>query len=117
MDDMVTIPRAEYERLKAAAEEAADIRAYDKAMDDLASGREHLIPAAFADRLIDGEAPLRVYRDWRGLTQAQLAEKAGVNRVQIADIEAGRASGSVSTVAKLARALGVDMESLIVEEG
>lgn len=113
MDDMVTIPRAEYERLKSLVEDAADIRAYDKAMDDLASGRDHLVPEEFAERLIAGEAPLRVYRAWRGLTQEQLAAQAGVNRVQIADIEAGRGSGSVSTVAKLARALGVAMEALV----
>ncbi len=115
MVEMVTIPLAEYERLKALADDAADLRAYDQALEDLESGREHLIPAAFADRLIDGEAPLRVYRDWRGLTQEQLAEKAGVNRVQIADIEAGRKSGSVATVAKLARALDVSVDALILD--
>lgn len=57
MTDTVTIPRAEYERLLAAAEDLADLAAYDRAKADLAAGRDELIPAAFADRLLSGESP------------------------------------------------------------
>jgi mRNA interferase RelE/StbE len=42
-----------------------------------------------------------------------LFETSGVNRVQIADIEAGRKSGSVETIRKLADALGVAMDDLV----
>jgi mRNA interferase RelE/StbE len=38
---------------------------------------------------------------------------SGVNRVQIADIEAGRKSGSVETILKLADALGVAIDELV----
>lgn len=113
MNEMVTIPRAEYERLLEAAEDLADIAAYERIKADIAAGREELIPSEFADRIIDGESPLRVYRDLRGLTQAALAEKSGVNRVQIADIEAKRKSGSIETVRKLADALGVSIDDLV----
>tara|TARA_R110000868_G_scaffold28971_10_gene107785 strand:+ start:329 stop:526 length:198 start_codon:yes stop_codon:yes gene_type:complete len=57
-----------------------------------------LIPEDFANRLMNDESPLRVYRDLRGLTQAALAERAGVNRVTIAEIETGRKQGSVGSV-------------------
>lgn len=113
MNDMVTISRAEYERLLAAAEDLADIAAYDRTKADLASGSDELIPAAFADRLLSGESPLRVYRALRGLTQAALSKKSGVNRVQIADIEAGRKSGSIETLRKLADALKVTVDDLV----
>lgn len=113
MNEMVTIPREEYERLREAAEDLADIAAYDRVKADLAAGREELIPAEYADRLIDGESPVRVYRELRGLTQAALAERSGVNRVQIADIEAGRKTGSVETVRKLAEALNVSIDDLV----
>ena len=113
MNEMVTIPRDEYERLVGAAQELADIAAYDRIKADLAASREELIPAAFADRIIDGESPLRVYRELRGLTQSALAERSSVNRVQIADIEAGRKSGSIETVRKLADALGVAIDDLV----
>ena len=113
MTDTVTIPRTEYERLLSIAEDAADIVAYDRAASRLASGQDELVPAQYANRLIDGECPLRVYRELRGLTQVALSEASGVNRVQIADIEAARKSGSIETVKKLANALGVSVDDLI----
>ena len=113
MNDTITIPRAEYDHLLAIAEDMADIVAYDRAKAALAAGTDELVPAAFADRLLNGEQPLRVWRDLRGLTQAALGERAGVNRVQIADIEAGRKSGSVGTIKKLADVLGLSVDDLI----
>ncbi|MCE8441507.1 helix-turn-helix transcriptional regulator [Rhodovulum sulfidophilum] len=113
MSDMGTIPRHEYERLRAAAEDLEDILAYDRAKADLAAGRAELVPAEFADRLIDGESPVRVYRALRGLTQAALAEKAGVNRVTVAELETGRKQGSAQTLKKIADALGVTVDDLI----
>ena len=113
MIDTVTIPRAEYDCLLAIAEDVADNAAFDRVVARLASGEEEAVPAAFANRIIDGESPLRVYREFRGLTQVALAEASGVNRVQIADIEAGRKSGSVETVRKLAAALNVAVDDLL----
>jgi len=113
MSDMVTIPRDEYERLREAAEDLEDILAYDRAKADLAAGRDELVPAEFADRIIDGESPVRVYRDLRGLTQAALAEMAGVNRVTVAELETGRKQGSAQTLKKIADALGVTVGDLI----
>lgn len=112
MNEMVTIPREEYDRLLAAAEDLADLQAYNRAKAALAKGEDELIPAGYANRLLDGENPLRVYRELRGMTQAALAEKAGVNRVTVAEIEIGRKHGSVSTLRRLAEALGVGMDDL-----
>lgn len=113
MNEMVTITRAEYDRLLEAAEDLADIAAYDRVKSELAAGREELIPSAFADRLIDGENAIRVYRDLRQMTQAALASASGVNRVQIVDIESGRKTGSVATLRKLASALSVSIDDLV----
>ncbi len=113
MTDTVTIDRAEYDRLVSIAEEVSDAAAFDRAVSRLASGEDELIPAAFANRILDGESPLRVYRDFRGLTQNALSKVSGVNRVQIADIEAGRKTGSISTLRKLAEALRVCVDDLI----
>ena len=113
MNEMVTIPREEYDRLRAAAEDLADLQSYDRAKAALAAGAEERIPADYANRLLDGESPLRVYRDLRGLTQATLAEKAGVNRVTVAEIETGRKQGSVASLRALADALDVTLDDLM----
>lgn len=109
MNEMVTITREEYDRLLEAAEDLADIEAYDRAK---AQGGDS-IPDEYVGRILDGESPLRVFRDWRGLTQARLAELSGVNRVQIANIEGGSRTGSVETLKKLVEALGLGVDDLI----
>ncbi len=113
MNEMITITRAEYERLREAAEDLADIESYNRIKGDLAAGREELIPSEFVNRMIDGENPVRVFREFRGMTQTALAVASGVNRVQIADIEAKRKTGSVQTLRKLAVALGVTIDDLV----
>jgi len=112
MNEMVTIPREEYDRLRAAAEDLADLQSYDRAKAALVAGEEELIPAVYAHRLLSGENALRVYRDLRGMTQAALAEKAGVNRVTVAEVETGRKRGSVTTLRALAGALSVSLDDL-----
>ncbi|MGY9045719.1 XRE family transcriptional regulator [Puniceibacterium antarcticum] len=112
MNEMVTIPREEYDRLRTAAEDLVDLQAYDRAKAGLATGEDELIPAQHVNRLLNGESPMRVYRDLRGLTQAALAEKAGVNRVTVAEIETGRKQGSVATLRALADSLGVTLDDL-----
>jgi DNA-binding XRE family transcriptional regulator len=105
--DTVTIPREEYDRLVRLAEDAEDIAAAGDAL------QTELIPAAFANRILDGESPLTVYREFRGLSKSALAARSGVNRVQIADIEVGRKAGSVATLGKLAAALGLSIDDIV----
>ena len=112
MNEMVTIPREEYDRLRAAAEDLADLQSYDSAKAALAAGEDELIPADHVNRLLNGENALRVYRDLRGLTQAALAEKSGVSRVTVSEIETGRKQGSVATLRALADALGASLDDL-----
>ncbi|MEE9375653.1 MAG: helix-turn-helix transcriptional regulator [Rhizobiaceae bacterium] len=107
--DTVTLSRAEYTALVEAKEMLEDITAYDKAIAEHSDGLPHSLMA----RLIEGENALVVFREWRGFSQSGLGRKSAVNRVQIADIEAGRKTGSVATLKKLADALGVSMDELV----
>lgn len=113
MGEMITIPLDEYKALQAAFEDLADLRTYDRTMAALASREDEALPADVARRMIAGESLLRVWREYRGLTQAALAAASGVNRVQIANIEAGTRSGSVETLKKLAGGLGIAVDDLI----
>jgi putative transcriptional regulator len=60
---------------------------------------------------------LRVQRAIRDVTQAELAEQAGVTRKSVNAIEAGRMVPSVLLALKLARALDVPVESLFSLDG
>jgi DNA-binding XRE family transcriptional regulator/PHD/YefM family antitoxin component YafN of YafNO toxin-antitoxin module len=111
-DQMAVIPLTEYERLVEAAEDLADVRAYDEAMRRLASGEEELVPAEMVNRILDGENTLRVWREYRGLTVKQLAERAGVSAPFVSQIETGQREGSVDTMRKLAGVLKISLDDL-----
>ena len=73
----------------------------------------HHIHRRLAAVCLGREPPLRVWREHRGLSQSALARGSGVNRVQIVEIEAGRNTGSVRTLGKLAGTLGITVDDLI----
>jgi transcriptional regulator with XRE-family HTH domain len=52
-------------------------------------------------------------RERQGLRQEDLAERAGIKRPNIARLEKGKHLPSVSTLQKVARALNLDMGSLM----
>ena len=56
---------------------------------------------------------LRELRAKRGLTQRTLADRSGVSREYIARIELGHHDPTVSTLEKLAKALGVKIGRLL----
>ena len=106
---MVSISRAEYERLVEAAEDLAAISAYDRAIAAGGDGMPHEVLA----RIIAGESPVRVIREWRGLTSAELARRAGLHRVQVHDIETGKSAGSFQTLRRIAGALDVMLDDVV----
>ena len=53
----------------------------------------------------------------KGLTQEELAERAGTSQFYISSLEAGRRNPTVVTVACLAQALGVDHLDLLRPSG
>jgi DNA-binding XRE family transcriptional regulator len=108
MNDMGSIPREEFERLVAAAEMLSDIAAYDRAM---AKGGEGM-PGEVVRRIVSGENPVRVIREWRGMSGAELARRAGLHRVQVHEIETGRKTGSVATLKQIAIALDVPLDDI-----
>ncbi|WP_208353126.1 helix-turn-helix domain-containing protein [Pseudaestuariivita rosea] len=113
MNDMITMPRAEYDRLVEIAEDAADIVAIEEFKTKLARGEEEFVPAEFVNRMLDGESLLKLWREHRGLSQNELAKLSGVNRIQIGDIEDRGKTGSVATLKKLADALDLQIDDLV----
>jgi transcriptional regulator with XRE-family HTH domain len=56
---------------------------------------------------------IRELRDKRGLSQRELAERSGVSREYIARIELGQHDPTISTLERLAAALGVRVRRLL----
>lgn len=112
--EFAVVPIDEYYLLLEKAEELDDVTAFDKAVHELETGQDELIPADIAERLVEGkENPLKVWREFRGMTQEQLAKQAGISQGQVALIESGKREGRVSVLKDVANALNVSLDDLV----
>lgn len=109
--EVVVIERADYESLVAAAENAADLA--DIAAIKARVAEKDFLPFEMAERLLDGMAPVRVWRQHRGLTARALAALAGLSSSYLSEIETGKKPGSVKALHALATALEVDVDDLV----
>jgi ribosome-binding protein aMBF1 (putative translation factor) len=64
-------------------------------------------------RILADESPVKVWREKRGLSQRDLAEKAEVSASYLAEIETGKKPGSAEALRKLSRVLVIPMENLV----
>lgn len=104
----------EYKRLIDIAEDKADTIAAIKAEIRRDEGEEY-IPAEVVDRILNGENPLRVWREFRGLTQDQLAKAAGIGKSFLSTIETGKGRGAPALWRRLAEALDVSADDILPE--
>jgi DNA-binding XRE family transcriptional regulator len=114
-EELAVLPKAEYERLTkaAAGEDAATARIVREARAEIAEGREIVLPKAIVDRLAGGENPIRVLREWRGMTQMELIVPLGITQGYLSDLETGRRKGPMALHQKIARKLGVPIDLLL----
>ena len=102
------LPMADYERLIEAADETIGARAFDTYV----ANRPETFPDDVAERLVNGESPVKVFREYRGLTQRQLGELAGINQAYVSQIEANARAGTVEVLKRIAEGLRVDLDDL-----
>jgi ribosome-binding protein aMBF1 (putative translation factor) len=119
--DTVTIDRADFEALLQAAEDAEDLVALaEHDAEEARIGRERArrdyLTGEEATRLLEGDSPIRVWREKRGLTQRALAAAAGMQPGYLADIERGRKAGSIDALNRLSAVLGVGVEDLMKQD-
>ena len=90
-------------------EDAEDIAAYEASK---AEGGER-IPSEVIDRLIDGDNPIKVFREWRGFNQKNLAAEVGIASAYLSQLETGVRTGSNAKLRAVAKTLDIDFALLI----
>jgi len=107
--EYAVIPCKEYEEMVRLSEQMRDIQAYDAAVADAGE----TVPHAVMRRLVNGDSPLRVWCEYRALTQATLARKASIDKTYLSQIETRCKQGLIAALAQLASALSVEEDDLI----
>jgi DNA-binding XRE family transcriptional regulator len=111
--DSVTLSRHDFEALAELVNDARDLADADAVKVLLEAGETDTFPFSVAERLLDGEHPTTVMREYRGLTLRGLAEAAGISPSYLSEIEAGKKPGSFDAMARIAASLRVPLDLLV----
>jgi DNA-binding XRE family transcriptional regulator len=108
--EYAVIPYAEYLRLLEAVEDKADAAIIAEFHEAYHAGREFLVPAEIVHRELEGQSSVKLWREHRGMTQQALADKAGISKSYLSQIESGKRHGTVETLSAIAHALEVPLD-------
>lgn len=114
-DELVVLPREEYERLLAAlgderAEDVAGARIVREALAAEQRGEEIFLPEQTWEKIEAGMHPIEAIRKFRGMTQVQLAAETGITQGFLSEIENRRKTGDVSVLKRIAAALRAPLD-------
>jgi len=110
--EFAVIPFADYQHFLELLENEGDARAVAEFHEAYSAGREFLVPDEIMRREIAGESPVKLWREHRGLTQQELAQRAGISKPYLSQIETGKRQGTVETLSAIAHSLAVPLDIL-----
>lgn len=111
-EELVVLSRREYEALAARqvggkpGQPAAGGRIRAQTAGDVP------IPESVLQEIEAAPSPIGPLREWRGLTQSELAAAAGISQGYLSALEAGRKGGDAHTLHAIARTLDVGLDAL-----
>ena len=110
--EWAVLPYEEYLKLVEQAELLEDIRDFDEMNAAIQRGEEELISAEVVNAILDGKSPIKVWREYRGLTQQQLADRIGISKPYLSQLETGKRTGTAEVLSAIAEALNVSLEQV-----
>jgi DNA-binding XRE family transcriptional regulator len=110
--EYAVLPYDLYAQLVEDADMLQAIRDFDDAKQAIANDEE-LIPAHVPYAIIDGDNPIKVWREYRGLTQKDLAQAAGISASYLSQIETGKREGTTAVLQAIARALNLILDDVV----
>lgn len=113
--EWAVLPYDVYLQLAEEAEMLRDIRDYDSVKTAIEQGKEELIPSEVTFALLEGENPIKVWREYRGLTQQQLAESVAISTPYLSQIETNKRTGTTEVLLAIAKALKVTLDDIVLQ--
>lgn len=115
--ETITLSRTDFEAMQEELEDAVDrIAVLEDCMHDMKPDQaKYLLTMDETMRIIDGDHPIKVWREKRGMTVRQLADSLGLHDIEIEDMEKGRAVDN-GTLLKLSSSLDVLPDMLVPQK-
>jgi DNA-binding XRE family transcriptional regulator len=114
--EWAVVPYETYLRLVEKAEMLQDVQDYDSAKAALERGDDELVPSEVVYAILDGGKPIKVWREYRGMSQQEVAEKAGVSVPYLSQLETNKRKGSLAVISAIAKALQVSLENIVLPQ-
>ncbi len=102
-----------YLQLVEKAEMLQDVQDYDTVKAALERGDEALVPSEVVYAILDGENPIKVWREFRGMSQQETAETAGISIPYLSQLETNKRKGTLNVLSAIAKALSVSLENIV----
>lgn len=102
------LPYKEYETLLQTLEDIEDIEIIVSAESD----HSERFPLDLVEKIAAGESPIKTYREYRKLSQTDLAKKAKVSKQYISQLETKERTGSLKILKSIAKILAVDLDDI-----
>ncbi len=110
--EFAVISYADYKHYLDLLEDEADARVVAEFHEAYVAGREFMVPDEIMRRELAGESPVKLWREHRRLTQQELANRAGISKPYLSQIETGKRKGTIETMSAIALALDVHLDAL-----
>jgi DNA-binding XRE family transcriptional regulator len=94
-------------------EDLIDTIAAERIMARIAAGEETW-PLELVMELSETDSRIRTFRTYRKLSVSDLAAAAGISQPYLSEIESGKKTGSVEVLKRIAAALKVDLDDIVV---
>ena len=107
--EFIVLPVKEYKKLISLLEDYQDIKEIKGYLD----AKEETFPIEIVTALSNGDNPIRVYRNYRKISQTSLAKKVGVSKQYISQLENNERAGSSKVLKNIALALDIDIDEII----
>lgn len=104
------IPYSDYLELLTDHDSNEQINIFKK---KLSGGQEELVPMEFVNRIVAGENPIKVYREFRNLPLSKLAKKANLSVSYLSQLEHNERKGSANSLKSIAEALNVTINDIV----
>jgi DNA-binding XRE family transcriptional regulator len=111
--EWAVVPYGTYLHLVEQAEMLQDVQNYDIVKAAIERGDDELISSDVVYAILDGENPIKVWREYRGLSQQGLAKNAGISVPYISQLETNKRKGSLEVLSAIAKALKVSLENIV----
>jgi DNA-binding XRE family transcriptional regulator len=114
--EWAVVPYETYLQLVEKAEMLQDVQDYDSAKAALERGDDELVPSEIVYAILDGENPIKTWREYRGLSQQETAEKAGISVPYLSQLETNKRKGSLDVLSAIAQVLKVSLENIVTSK-